>query len=495
MADEKNTGFGTRGLVRREPLLNERSIAGRHGYSLPPAFGDVAAAENSIPQQLRRQQPPALPELDEPTVVRHFTRLSTWNHGVDSGMYPLGSCTMKYNPRLNELMARLSGFTHLHPYAPESMSQGALELMWELEQALCEITGLKRFTLQPAAGAQGELCGMKMVRAYHTACGNPRQKVIIPDTAHGTNPASAHLAGYRVVEVKSGPAGYLQVEAIKPLLDEQVAAIMLTNPNTLGVFEREVGEIARLMHQAGALVYCDGANLNSLMGIARPGDMGVDVLQVNLHKTFSTPHGGGGPGSGPVGVSEKLVPFLPVPVVEKDASGRFFFDYRRPQSIGRMKAFYGNFAIMVRAYSYIRELGGEGLRRATELAVLNANYLRARLSKFLKPAVETPSLHEAVFSDEVFEGLGIATLDVAKRLLDYGFHPPTVYFPLVVHGALMIEPTETESKETLDEFISAMEKILDEARRQPDLLHGAPHHTHVGRLDEVAAAREPKLHW
>ncbi len=492
---EKATSGERRGLVRREPLLFERSAPARRGCSLPAAFGDCQNAAAGIPPGLFRREPAALCELDEPTVVRHFTRLSAWNHGIDLGMYPLGSCTMKYNPRLNEAAVRREGFSRLHPYLPESMCQGALEMMWELERALCEITGLVRCTLQPAAGAQGELCGMKMIRAFHRARGNPRSKVLVPDTAHGTNPASSRLAGYDVVEIASGPEGFLEAETVRQQLDGEVAAIMLTNPNTLGVFERDIAQIADLMHRAGALVYCDGANLNSLMGISRPGDMGVDVLQVNLHKTFSTPHGGGGPGSGPVGVSAALEPFLPVPLVERTTEGSFRLDFERPQSIGRVKAYFGNFAVMLRAWAYIREMGGAGLRRATELAVLNANYLRARLAGKLKLACPGDSLHEVVFSQESLEPLGVTTLDLAKRLLDHGFHPPTIYFPLVVHGALMIEPTETESRETLDEFVTAIENILREARQDPQTVRTAPHCTPVGRLDEVEAARRPVLRW
>ncbi len=433
-----------------------------------------------------------MPEVDEPRVVRHYTRLSSWNHGIDSGFYPLGSCTMKYNPRINEELARLDGFAKLHPCLPESMCQGALELMWRLEQMLCEVTGMMRFTLQPAAGAHGELCGVKMIRAYHRSKGKRRHKVLIPDTAHGTNPASCKLAGFDVVEIKSSSEGILTPEAVSQLLDDDTAAIMVTNPNTLGLFEKNLAEIAEMMHGEGALVYCDGANLNSMMGVARPGDMGVDVLQVNLHKTFSTPHGGGGPGAGPVGVSERLEPFLPVPMVEK-RDDTYFLDFDRPQSIGRMKSFYGNFAVMVRAYAYLREMGAEGLKRATQLAVLNANYLRHRLSGPLKLAYDRPCLHEVVFSDESLDERGITTLDLAKRLLDYGMHPPTIYFPLVVHGALMMEPTETESPETLDEFATAVEAILAEAERDPELVRTAPHNTPVGRLDEVRAARRPVL--
>ena len=480
--------------TRREPLVFELSRPGRQGYSIPRSFGDVSRATDGIPARLLRNNPPRLPEVDEPRLVRHYTRLSGWNHGIDAGFYPLGSCTMKYNPRVNEVVARLEGFARLHPYMPPAFCQGALELMWRLERMLCEVTGMKRFTLQPAAGAHGELCGIKMIRAYHRARGKRRHKVLIPDTAHGTNPASCKLAGFDVIEIRSGSEGILTTEAVSQLLDDDTAAIMVTNPNTLGLFERQLAEIAELMHRAGALVYCDGANLNSMLGVARPGDMGVDVLQVNLHKTFSTPHGGGGPGSGPVGVSDRLEPFLPTPTVESGEEG-YFLDYDRPLSIGRMKSYYGNFAVMVRAYAYLMEMGAEGLRKATELAVLNANYIRHRLSRVLKVAYEQPCLHEVVFSDEGLDERGITTLDLAKRLLDHGIHPPTIYFPLVVHGALMVEPTETESPETLEEFASAVEAILAEAERNPELVRTAPHTTPVGRLDEVQAARKPVLRY
>jgi glycine dehydrogenase subunit 2 len=477
-----------------EPLIFERSRAGRIGCSLPQAFGDSATADSDIPPPLRRKQEAALPEVDELTVVRHFTRLSNWNHSIDVGMYPLGSCTMKYNPRINEQLARLPGFARLHPYAPPHHCQGALQLMYELSNLLAEIAGFARVSLQPAAGAHGELTGVMMIRAYHTAAGRPRRTVLVPDTAHGTNPASSKLAGYEVVEIPSGKDGILTPEAVQKAMNDDVAAIMLTNPNTLGLFESNICEIAQVIHDGGGLVYCDGANLNSIVGLARPGDMGVDVMQFNLHKTFATPHGGGGPGAGPVGVSAALEPFLPVPLVEKHGD-RFVLVDDRPQSIGRMKGFYGNFAVLVRAYAYIRELGHAGLKHAAEMAVLNANYVRAKLEGTYYLPYPRRSMHEVVFSDKNLEQYGVTTLDVAKRLLDYGFHPPTVYFPLVVHGALMIEPTETESLETLDEFVAAMLRIADEAKTEPDTVRSAPHNTVVGRLDEVKAAREPVLRW
>jgi len=479
--------IGTNGLVLNENLIFEHSDPGRKGYSLPKL--DVPAAE--LPAELVREEVAGFPELSEVDVVRHFTRLSTWNYGVDSGFYPLGSCTMKYNPKVNETAARLPGFTGAHPCTPEHLSQGALALMHGLQEALAEISGFPAITLQPAAGAHGELTGMLMVRAYHEARGNSRKKVLIPDTAHGTNPASAALAGYDVVPIASD--GILSAQTVAEAMDEEVAALMITNPNTLGLFEGEIREICEAVHAKGALVYCDGANLNALMGIARPGDMGIDVMHFNLHKTFSTPHGGGGPGSGPVGVSAELAPFLPTPTIVRQGD-RYGLDYERPRSIGRMKAFSGHFGIMVRAYAYILSMGGEGLRQASEMAVLNANYVRARLEGSYHLPHTARSLHEVVFCDRDLEG-GCHTLDVAKRLIDYGFHPPTIYFPLVVKGAIMIEPTETESKETLDDFCDAMIAIAGEARETPDLLHQAPVRTFVGRLDETGAARKPHLKW
>jgi glycine dehydrogenase subunit 2 len=483
---------GRSGLVHAEPLLCERSQPGRSAHSLPPAFGDPATAADDIPAALLRKKAPALPEVDEPTVIRHFTRLSSWNHGVDTGMYPLGSCTMKYNPRINERTARLPGFAALHPYTPVQACQGALQLIWELSEQLAEISGFAKVTLQPAAGAHGELTGIKMIRAYHQAKGNTCRKVLVPDTAHGTNPASSKISGFEVIEIASGPDGILEPDAVRAAMSEEVAALLLTNPNTLGLFEEHIAEIAGIVHAAGGLVYCDGANLNSLLGIARPGDMGIDVMQFNLHKTFSTPHGGGGPGSGPVGVSAALEPFLPVPIVQ-ERDGRFELDFDRPRSIGRVKAFYGNFGVMVRAYTYIRELGAAGLRQATEMAVLNANYVRVGLQDTFHLPYDRPCMHEVVFSDRHLQPTGVTTMDVAKRLIDHGFHPPTVYFPLVVDGALMIEPTETESVQTLDEFIAAMKAISEEAIRAPEALHAAPQRTHIGRLDEVQAARKPVL--
>jgi glycine dehydrogenase subunit 2 len=477
----------TKGLVLDESLLFEKSQPGRVGYSLTPL--DVPEVE---PQSdLLRAEIEGFPELSEVDVVRHYTRLSTWNYGIDSGFYPLGSCTMKYNPKLNEAVCRLPGFCEIHPQAPESCNQGALELMYSLQQLLAELSGFSAVTLQPAAGAHGELSGMLMIRAWHEAHGNKRTKVIIPDTAHGTNPASAALCGYQIVTVAT--EGVLSKEAIAAAMNDEVAALMVTNPNTLGLFEADIRAICDLVHERGGLVYCDGANFNAMMGISCPGDLGIDVMHFNLHKTFSTPHGGGGPGAGPVGVAEKLAPYLPKPVVIKQQSG-YSLDYERPRSIGRVKSFNGHFGVLVRAYAYILSMGGEGLTKATELAVLNANYIRARLEGVFELPFKQRSLHEVVFSEATLAG-NCHTLDVAKRLIDYGYHPPTIYFPLVVRGALMIEPTETESKQTLDDFCDAMLSIAEEAKKDPERLLQAPQRAKVRRLDEAAAARRPKLRW
>lgn len=477
----------SKGLVLDEKLLFESSSPGRIGYSLP----DLDVPQVAPKKSLVRDELTGFPELSEIDVVRHYTRLSTWNYGVDSGFYPLGSCTMKYNPKVNEKTARLPGFAELHPQSPDSLSQGALQLMYELQVALGEVSGFPSITLQPAAGAQGEFAGMLMIRAYHEANGEQRTKVLIPDTAHGTNPASAALCGYEVVAIASD--GLLSASAVAEAMDSDVAGLMITNPNTLGLYEKEIVEICKIVHDGGGLVYCDGANLNALMGISRPGDIGIDVMHFNLHKTFSTPHGGGGPGSGPVGVVESLQPFMPVPQVIKTNDG-YSLDYDRPQSIGRVKAFAGHFSILVRAYTYILSMGGEGLRRATELAVLNANYIRARLEGVYDLPYKQRSLHEVVFSENNLAN-DCHTLDVAKRLIDYGFHPPTIYFPLVIKGALMIEPTETESKQALDEFCDALLTIAKEAEENPELLKQAPVRAKVKRLDETMAARKPKLRW
>ncbi|MHB1400150.1 MAG: aminomethyl-transferring glycine dehydrogenase subunit GcvPB [Trichloromonadaceae bacterium] len=483
------SSVGTSGLVLNEKLLFEHSDPGRKGYSLSAL--DVPAVE--LPAELTRSEIQGFPELSEVDVVRHFTRLSTWNYGVDSGFYPLGSCTMKYNPKVNEVAARIPGFTQVHPLTPDELCQGALGLLFQLQQALAEISGFEAITLQPAAGAHGELAGMLMIRAWHESRGARRHKVLIPDTAHGTNPATAALCGYEVVPIPSGPEGVLDLETVAAAMSDDVAALMVTNPNTLGLFESSIVEICQLVHERGGLVYCDGANLNALLGIARPGDLGIDVMHFNLHKTFSTPHGGGGPGAGPVGVTSALAPFLPLPVVVKDGeSYRLCSD--RPHSIGRLKAFYGNFGVLVRAWAYIRSLGPDGLKLASQMAVLNANYIRARLEGVFHLPYSGRSLHEVVFSDRKLAG-DCHTLDLAKRLIDYGYHPPTIYFPLVVKGAIMIEPTETESLETLDEFCEAMLQIAQEAVDQPELLLQAPMRTRVRRMDETAAARKPRLRW
>ncbi|ORJ55911.1 aminomethyl-transferring glycine dehydrogenase subunit GcvPB [Geothermobacter hydrogeniphilus] len=481
--------LGTRGLVLNEKLLFELSDSGRKGYSLPAS--DVPPAQ--LDAELVRDAVEGFPELSEVDVVRHFTRLSTWNYGVDSGFYPLGSCTMKYNPKVNEVACRRPGMANLHPYTPDHLAQGALALMYELQEGLKEISGFPALTLQPAAGAHGELTGMLMVRAWHESRGGGRTRVLIPDTAHGTNPATAALCGFEVIPLASGPDGVLNVEDVRAKMDDSVAGLMVTNPNTLGLFESQIREICDVVHEKGGLVYCDGANLNALMGIARPGDLGMDVMHFNMHKTFSTPHGGGGPGAGAVGVCQALEPFLPAPLVVKTEEG-FRLDDDRPQSIGRLRAFNGNFGVMVRAWAYLRSLGGEGLKRSSELAVLNANYIRARLEKVFHLPYSQRSLHEVVFTDKNLGG-DCHTLDLAKRLIDYGYHPPTIYFPLVVHGAIMIEPTETESKQVLDEFCDAMLAIAREAEENPELLHEAPRCTKIGRLDETRAARQPRLCW
>ena len=485
---------GTRGLVFNEPLIFEQGSPGRVGYSLPPCDVPEKKPEALIPPHLLRGPIPGLPEVSEVDVVRHYTRISQWNYGIDLGFYPLGSCTMKYNPRVNEDVVRLPGFSKAHPYLPDDLAQGALELMWELERYLAEISGLDRVSLHPSAGAHGELTGVMMIRAYHQSKGNPRRKILIPESAHGTNPASSALCGYQVVPIKSGPQGVVEPRAVAEAMDDQVAAIMITNPNTLGLFEEHIAEIARTVHAKGGQVYCDGANLNAVMGITRPGDWGVDVIQINLHKTFSQPHGGGGPGAGPVGVRKHLAPFMPIPTVEKKGDV-FWLDFDRPQSIGKVRSFATSFGVMVRAYAYIRSLGAAGLKRAAETAVLNANYLMHQLKGAYHLPYDRVCKHECVFSDALQLQNDVKTLDIAKRLMDYGFHPPTIYFPLIVSGALMIEPTETESKETLDQFIAAMKEIAREAKEEPDVVRAAPHKPLRSRLDETRAARQPILRW
>jgi len=478
---------GATGLIMNEPLLWEKGRKGRSGFSLP--LRDVESVP--LDQELRGEGPD-LPDLSEVDVVRHYTRLSQWNFGVDTGMYPLGSCTMKYSPKTNERQAGLPGFAEAHPLLPASLSQGTLKMMFELEQYLAEITGMDATTLQPAAGAHGELTGMLLIHAFHKSKGSQRSKIIVPDTAHGTNPASAALCGYCSLPVKSNEQGILSVEAIAEVMDEDTAGIMITNPNTLGLFEENSRKIAEIIHAKGGLVYCDGANMNAVMGIVQMGKIGVDVMHLNLHKTFSTPHGGGGPGSGPVCVKKELEPFLPVPRVVKEKERYVLFgDY--PESIGKVQAFHGNVGVMIKAYSYIRSMGPENLKKASQLAVLNANYIKESLKGTLHLPYDRPCMHECVFSDELQKDDNVTTLDMAKRLMDYGFHPPTIYFPLVVHGAIMIEPTETESKEDIDQFIEAFKAIVNEARKDPNLLHDAPKKCKVRRLDEVTAARKPCL--
>jgi len=479
----------------RDRLIFEKTHEGRRGYSIPAQDVPSTPVERSVPAELVRREIAGFPEVSENNLVRHYTRLSTWNYGVDTGMYPLGSCTMKYNPKVNEAAARLGGFGGLHPLAPECAAQGALRIMHELQELLGEITGLPSVTLQPAAGAHGELTGMMMIRKrLEDRDGRARSLVLIPDSAHGTNPSSAHFCGYEVREIRSGDRGNLSTDALAEAMTGDVAALMLTNPNTLGMFEDEIVKAAAIVHAKGGLVYCDGANMNALVGKARPGDFGMDVMHLNLHKTFSTPHGGGGPGSGPVVAVREMQPHLPAPVVVK-AGDRFRLDFDRPKSIGRVKAFHGNFGMLVRAYAYIRALGPDGLRATAENAVLNANYARVRLRERYEVPYDRVNMHEVILSDHRQNAHGVTTLDIAKRLIDYGFHPPTIYFPLVVHGAIMVEPTESEGVDELDRFVDAMFAIADEAERDPELLKRAPVTTRRSRFDEAAAARKPILRW
>ncbi len=475
-----------------EKLVFELSSPGRRGHVLPEL--GVPSRDGLLPEGCLRSSPPRLPELSEPEVVRHFIRLSVLNHHVDKGFYPLGSCTMKYNPKVNEEVARLAGFSSVHPLQPEETIQGALKVIYELGRMLCEIAGFQEISLQPAAGAQSELLGMLMVRAHHEKRGNPRSKVLIPDSAHGTNPASVIMAGYETVETKSDERGLVDADSLKQVMDDDVACLILTNPNTLGLFESKIAEISEIVHGRGGLVYLDGANLNALLGIVKPGEIGFDMVHFNLHKTFSTPHGGGGPGGGGLAVSEELAPFLPVPIVV-EKRGQYSLDYERPDSVGRIQGFYGNFGVMVKAYTYLRILGSQGLRAVSENAVINANYLMRCLGDFYRLPYKQNCMHEFVLSGENLKEYGVRTLDVAKSLLDFGYHAPTIYFPLVVKEALMIEPTETESKETLDGFIEAMISIAREAKKDPEKLRGAPYHTPVRRLDDVRAARELDVRW
>lgn len=478
---------GTTGLIFNEPLLWEKGKKGRLGFSAPPR--DVASSD--LAEEFRGDGPD-FPDLSEVDVIRHYTRLSQWNFSVDSGMYPLGSCTMKYNPKTNERQAARPGFAAAHPMLPPNLSQGILKLMYDLEQFLVEITGMDAASLQPAAGAHGELTGMLLFYAYHRSKGAPRSKIIVPDTAHGTNPASAALCGYKPVPVKSNTDGILAPEDVARLMDAETAGIMVTNPNTLGLFEENIKAIADIVHAKGGLVYGDGANMNAVMGIVDMGGIGIDVLHLNLHKTFSTPHGGGGPGSGPVCVLKHLAPFLPVPrVTEKN--GQYLLNEDFPDTIGRLHGFNGNVGVLIRAYSYILSMGGEYLKKASQLAVLNANYIKEKLKGTFHLAYDRPCMHECVFSDQLQQAHKVTTLDMVKRLMDYGFHPPTIYFPLVVPGAIMIEPTETESKEDIDLFIDSLKAIAREAEENPDLLHQAPTNCRRRRLDETTAARKPCL--
>ncbi|MGO9435464.1 MAG: aminomethyl-transferring glycine dehydrogenase subunit GcvPB [Terracidiphilus sp.] len=548
---QNKTGPRTTGKVRphqtqNEGLVFEKSSPGKRAYKLPPL--DVPAVDAAaLLGDAHRKTPGLLPELSEIEIIRHFTRLSTWNYAIDLGMYPLGSCTMKYNPRVNEFVSRIEGLAEAHPYRPESLAQGALEVLDLLQKCLIEITGMDTITLQPAAGAHGEFTGILLIRAWHESQGNARRKVLIPDSAHGTNPATAAICGYQVENLKSNADGGIDLAALERQVDEDTAALMLTNPSTLGVFENEIHKIADILHAKGALLYMDGANMNALVGKVRPGDFGVDVMHLNLHKTFSTPHGGGGPGSGPVACKKFLEPFLPIPVLVRksereepcpeaasweslgadatpggcpplfrapmkidredpsqvskarpgvpSAEVPLAWEYDRPKSVGRVRAFYGNTGMFIRALAYILANGPDGLRQTTEDAVLNANYIRKKLEDWYELPYKTPSMHEVVFSDKKQAAKGVKTGDIAKRLIDYGFHPYTVSFPLIVHGALMIEPTESESLEELDLFIEAMRSIAQEVEETPELVKTAPHSTRVSRLDEVQAARKPILRW
>jgi len=505
---------------QNEDLIFEKSSPGKKAYRLAELDVPPVNAAELLGDAVRKDLG-VMPELSEIEILRHFTRLSTWNYAIDLGMYPLGSCTMKYNGRVNELVARLEGIAEAHPYQPESLSQGVLQIMQILSDALIEITGMDTITLQPAAGAHGEFTGILLARAFHQSNGNPRKKIIIPDSAHGTNPATAAVCGYQVANLKSNPQGMVDVAELERLVDIETAALMLTNPSTIGVFESQIHRIADILHAKGALLYMDGANMNALVGKTRPGDFGVDVMHLNLHKTFSTPHGGGGPGSGPVACKKILDPFLPSPVLATKPDGTLTLDYNRPQSVGRVRMFYGNFGMFVRALAYILANGPDGLRQTTEDAVLNANYLRAKLSDTFDLPFKTPTLHEVVFSDRwqanpaskpgagsnatssngsrESEGAsakgGVKTGDIAKRMIDYGFHPYTTSFPLIVPGAMMIEPTESESREELDLLIDALKQIAREAEENPDLVRTAPHTTRLQRLDETTAARKPILRW
>ncbi len=480
-------------MRKYDKLIFELSKSGRKAYNLPALDVEDKDIKNFIPEEFLSDSELEFPELSEVDVVRHYTNLSNKNYGLDTGFYPLGSCTMKYNPKINEDTTRYDGFANLHPYQSECCTQGALQLMYELDRSLSEIAGMDKMSLQPAAGAHGELAGIMVIKAYHEKNGDfNRNKIIVPDSAHGTNPATAAMAGYKIVEVKSTKDGLVDLEALKAVVGDDTAGLMLTNPNTLGIFDKNIKEIAKIVHDAGGQLYYDGANANAILGHARPGDMGFDVVHFNLHKTFSTPHGGGGPGSGPIGVKKHLEEFLPVPVVQKDGD-RYYLDYNVPYTIGKVKDFFGHFGILVRAYTYILTMGSDGLKKASEIAVLNANYMANKLKEHFYLPIDTLFKHEFVLGGLKDTLSEVTTLDIAKRLLDKGYHPPTVYFPLIINQAIMIEPTETESKETLDEFIDAMITISKEASENPQLLKDAPLNTIVSRPDETKAARFPVL--
>ncbi len=490
-------------MHQAEPLIFEKSSPGRRCFILPACDVPEKPVTSFLPQEMLRKQEAQLPEVSEIDVVRHFTRLSQMNFCVDTNFYPLGSCTMKYNPRINEDAARMEGFTKLHPYQPVEQCQGILKLLYDLEQILKDISGMSAFTLQPAAGAHGELTGMLIIRAYLEKKGEHRHKIIIPDSAHGTNPASAALCGYEVESIQSNANGLVDIEKLKTAFTHDTAALMITNPNTLGLFEKDILEICKIAHDAGGLVYCDGANMNALLGISRPGDMGVDILHLNLHKTFSTPHGGGGPGAGPIGVTEALKSFLPVPRIEMvdtltaedTAENIYILNYTYPDSIGKVRAFYGHIGMMIRTYTYLLSLGKEGVCKVGEYAILNANYLLHKLKNHYDIPYGKTCMHEFVISAKKQKQKGVSALDIAKKLLDYGFHAPTIYFPLIVEEALMVEPTETESRETLDAFAAAMIRIAEDIEQRPEVVRNTPQTTPIGRPDEVKAAREPKLRW
>lgn len=481
-------------MTRNEGLIFERSTPGKSGAQLPPLDVPAQSPERTL-GDFYRQDIDGFPEISELDVMRHFTRLSTWNYSIDAGVYPLGSCTMKYNPRLNEAVARFPGLATDHPYTPAHLAQGCLKVLADTQRALLEITGMDAISLQPAAGAQGELTGLLLIRACLRERGDARRYILVPDSAHGTNPASVTISGYETRHLKSDARGCVDLAELERLMTAEVAGLMLTNPNTLGIFEQDIEKVCEIVHSKGGLVYMDGANMNALVGVAQPGKFGVDVMHLNLHKTFSTPHGGGGPGSGPVAVKRLLEPYLPAPTVEEGPDGSVRLNYDRPRSVGRVRAFYGNFGMAVRALAYILAYGPQGLRQATEDAVLNANYVKERIRDCYDLPYDAPSFHECVFSDKRQEVRGVRTGDIAKRLIDYGFHPYTTSFPLIVHGALMIEPTESAGKPELDALIDALRSIAQEVEEDPELVKTAPHTTRVSRLDEVGAARKPVLRW